>query len=210
MLTLWGYYRSSAAYRLRIALNHKAIPYTQKYVHLAKGEQGADAFRSMNPQGLLPVLELEDGTRLTQSMAILEYLDEVHPTPALLPADPVKRAKIRAVADIIACDIHPIDNLRVLKYLRGPLQQDDAAVNAWYVHWVKLGFDAIEELIEGKGYCFGGAVSLADVCLLPQIYNAHRFKLSLQSYPKIRSVEETCGAATAFAEAHPSAQDDAE
>lgn len=210
MLTLWGYFRSSAAYRLRIAMNYKGIPYQQKYVHLAKGEQGAPEFMAVNPQGLLPVLELEDGQHLTQSMAILEYLEEINPEPAILPKDAVARTKVRAVADIIACDIHPIDNLRVLKYLRGPLAQGDEAVNTWYRHWVKLGFDAIEDLIEGGGYCFGGGVSLADICLLPQLYNAHRFKLSLDSYPKIKSVEDVCGSLKPFADAHPGVQQDAE
>ena len=210
MLTLWGYFRSSAAYRLRIAMNYKGIPYQQNYVHLAKGEQAAPEFIAVNPQGLLPVLELEDGQHLTQSMAILEYIEETYSEPAILPVDAIARTKVRAVADIIACDIHPIDNLRVLKYLRGPLGQEDEAVNTWYRHWVKLGFDAIEELIDGKGYCFGNQVSLADICLLPQLYNAHRFKLSLDSYPKIRSVEDVCGALKPFADAHPDVQKDAE
>ncbi|MBZ0218080.1 MAG: maleylacetoacetate isomerase [Fimbriimonadaceae bacterium] len=210
MLTLWGYFRSSAAYRLRIALNYKNIPHRHKYVHLAKGEQSRAEFLRVNPQGLLPVLELEDGQQLTQSMAILEYLEETCPEPAILPGDAVARAYVRSVADIIACDIHPIDNLRVLKYLRGPLGQDDETVNNWYRHWVRLGFDAIEELIDGDGYCFDGRVSLADICLVPQIFNAQRFKLSLDSYPKIKSVEEVCGALKAFADAHPDAQEDAE
>ncbi len=209
MLTLWGYFRSSAAYRLRIALNHKNIAYRQRTVNLSEGEHSVAEFQEINPQGLVPVLELEDGTRLTQSMAVLEYLEEIYPDPAILPADPVIRTRVRAVADIVACDIHPIDNLRVLKYLRGPLGQDEEAVTTWYNHWLAKGFDAIEALIEGNGYCFGNSVSLADICLMPQIFNAHRFKLSLDSYPRIRSVEESCGAMGAFADAHPGVQLDA-
>lgn len=217
MITLWGYFRSSAAYRLRIALNLKGIPYEQKSVHLAKGEHLAETFRALNPQALVPVAEITDATGLhllIQSMAILEYLEEIYPSPALLPADPILRAKARAAADVVACDVHPLNNLRVLKYLRGPLALGEDAVNAWYRHWVVEGFNAIEALIEAKpdraGFCFANAPSLADICLMPQIYNAHRFKVDLTPYPKIRAVEAGCGALKAFADAHPSAQPDAE
>ena len=210
MPTLWGYFRSSAAYRLRIALNLKGIAYKDKFIHLAKGEQASDDFKAVNPQMLVPVLETDDGDQLVQSMAILEYLEETHPDPALLPGDAIQRARIRAIADIIACDIHPIDNLRILKYLKGPLGQDQDAVNTWYVHWVKLGFDAIEPAIEGGGFCFGAQATIADVCLMPQLYNAHRFNVAMDAYPKIQAVETHCQNIAAFADAHPSNQADAE
>lgn len=213
MVNLWGYWRSSAAYRVRIALNLKNIAYQDKFIHLAKGEQFQADFEKVNPQHLLPVLELEqsDGPHLLrQSMAILEYLEETRPEPPLLPADPLKRAEVRASANMVACDIHPLNNLRILKYLRAELGHDDDAVNTWYRHWVVLGFDALEALIEDGGYCHGGAPSLADVCLMPQIFNARRFNVDVTSYPKIAAVEKTCGALEAFAKAHPSNQPDAE
>jgi len=210
MPTLWGYFRSSAAYRLRIALKLKGIGYQDRFIHLAKGEQAAAEFVAVNPQMLLPVYETDDGDQLVQSMAVLEYLEEIQPEPALLPGDAVQRARIRAVADIIACDIHPVDNLRVLKYLKGPLGRDQDEVDTWYRHWIKLGFDAIEPAIEGGGFCFGANATLADVCLLPQLFNAHRFDLSLDAYPKIRAVEARCQNIAAFEEAHPSNQADAE
>ncbi len=210
MPTLWGYFRSSAAYRLRIAMNLKGIDYQDRFVHLAKGEQGSDEFAAVNPQMLVPVFETNDGDRLVQSMAILEYLEETHPEPALLPGGAVQRARIRAVADIIACDIHPIDNLRILKYLKGPLGHDQDKVDTWYVHWVKLGFDAIEPAIEGGGFCFGEQATLADVCLMPQLYNAHRFNVPMDAYPKIQAVEAHCQNIAAFADAHPLSQADAE
>ncbi len=210
MPTLWGYFRSSAAYRIRIALNLKGIDYQDRFVHLAKGEQASDEFTAVNPQMLVPVFETGDGDSLIQSMAILEYLEETYPEPALLPGDAANRARIRAVADIIACDIHPVDNLRILKYLKGPLGQAQDDVNTWYVHWVKLGFDAIEPAIEGGGFCFGEEATLADVCLIPQLFNAHRFNVPMDAYPKIRAVEAHCQNIAAFADAHPSRQADAE
>jgi len=210
MPTLWGYFRSSAAYRLRIALNLKGITYQDKFIHLAKGEQASEDFAAINPQKLLPVFETDNGDQLVQSMAVLEYLEEAHPEPALISGDAVHRAKIRAIANIIACDIHPINNLRILKYLKAPLGHDQEEVNTWYVHWVKLGFDAIESAIEGDGFCFGEAPTLADVCLMPQLYNAHRFNVPMGAYPKITSVEAKCQNIAAFADAHPSSQADAE
>ena len=213
MLKLWGYFRSSAAYRVRIGLNLKGLAHEHDYVHLAKGEQLGDSFKSINPQRLVPVLEVEEAGRrhlLIQSMAILEYLEETHPEPPFLPKGAIERAQVRAVADIVACDIHPVNNLRVLKYLRRPLGQDQAAVDAWVGHWITAGFEAIEASIGKDGFCFGAQPTLADICLLPQIYNAHRFKVDLKPYPKIRAVEENCASIAAFADAHPSKQPDAE
>ena len=213
MIKFWGYFRSTAAYRVRIGLNLKGLEHECDYVHLAKGEHFGDAFKALNPQQLVPVLEVDEGgTRhaLIQSMAILEYLDETHPTPPFLPEGAVLRARVRGVADIVACDIHPVNNLRVLKYLRGPLGQDEAAVNAWIAHWIAAGFEAIEALIEGERFCFGDQPTLADICLVPQIFNARRFEVDLTPYPKIRAVEERCGEMAAFADAHPAKQPDAE
>ncbi len=210
MPTLWGYFRSSAAYRLRIALNLKGISYQDRFIHLAKGEQGEAEFIAINPQKLLPVFETDDGDYLTQSMAVLEYLEETWPEIPLLPGDAIRKARIRAVADIIACDIHPIDNLRILKYLKDPLGLEQDQVDTWYVHWIKLGFDAIEPAIEGKEFCFGDTATLADVCLMPQLFNAHRFNMSLDEYPKIKAVEAHCQKIAAFIDAHPTNQPDAE
>lgn len=213
MITLWGYFRSSAAYRVRIALNLKDIAHEQAFVHLAKGEQANPAFVARNPQGLVPALEIsEDGEphMLTQSLAILEYLEERYPDPALLPADPVQRAKARAIANMIACDIHPLNNLRVLKYLRGPLTQQEDAVNDWYHHWVKLGFDALEPMLGGDDFCVGDAPSIADACLVPQLYNARRFKVDLTPYPNILAIAERCDTLPAFDKARPENQPDAE
>lgn len=209
-MILWGYFRSSAAYRVRIALNFKGLAYDNRFVHLARGDQFSPEFHAVNPQEVLPVLELDDGARLRQSMAILEWLEETHPEPPLLPGDRLARAEVRATANIVACDVHPINNLRILKYLRGPLGQNDDAVNTWYRHWVMLAFEAIEELIGTDGYCHGGRPSLADVCLVPQIFNARRFNVDMDPYPRVRAVEEVCGALPAFAAAHPSLQPDAE
>jgi len=213
MIKLWGYFRSTAAYRVRIGLNLKGLEHERDYVHLSKGEHLGEAFKALNPQQLLPVLEVDEaGARhvLIQSMAILEYLDETHPSPPFLPKGALARAQVRGIADIVACDIHPVNNLRVLKYLRGPLGQDEAAVNAWVAHWMDAGFEAIEALITGDGFCFGDQPTLADICLVPQLFNAKRFKVDLEPYPKIRAVEERCSSLAAFADAHPAKQPDAE
>lgn len=210
-LTLFDYFRSGAAYRTRIALNLKGIAYEHQCVHLTRngGEQHSDAYKAINPQERVPSLRLEDGTILTQSPAILEWLDEVHPEPPLLPGDPVARAKVRAVAAIIGCDVHPINNLAVLSYLRGPLEQPEENVQAWIANWIHKGFAAVEALVDDGPYCFGDKPSMADLYLIPQVFSAVRFKVPLDAYPKIRAIDETCAAHPAFEQAHPSKQPDA-
>lgn len=211
-MLLYNYFRSSAAFRVRIALNLKGLDYDSTAIHLTKdgGKQFDPAYRAVNPQMRVPTLKLDDGTTLIQSLAIVEYLDEVHPQPPLLPKDPVARASVRAVSQIVACDIHPVNNTSPLTYLRKQLKQDDAAVNAWYQHWVAVGFDAIEALIPGGTYAFGNQVTLADVCLVPQVYNARRFKVDVSKYPKIAAAEAACMKLAAFEQAKPENQPDAE
>ncbi len=211
-MKLYDYFRSSAAYRVRIALNLKDLEAEQVSVHLVRGggEHRQASYLVVNPQGLLPALEIDDGTVLAQSLAILEYLDETHAEPPLLPEDAIARAQVRAICQMVACEIHPLNNLRVMQYLKNELGHEQETVNTWYAHWVKSGFQAIEQVIGSDGYCFGGAVSLADVCLVPQIFNAHRFKVDISPYPKISKVEAVCGALEPFAKAHPASQPDAE
>lgn len=213
MTTLYGYFRSSAAYRVRIALNLKDLAYDQAPVNLVKGEQRGGDFLAHNPQGLVPLLVTDDGVRLTQSLAICEYLEELHPTPALLPEAPAERARVRALAQLVACDIHPLDNLRVLKYLVHELKVDDEAKLAWYRHWIVQGFDALETMLSreaGSGdFCHGDTPGLADVCLVPQAFNAERFECDLSPYPRIRRIVDNCRALEAFRRAAPDAQPDA-
>ena len=213
-MKLWGYFRSSAAFRVRIALNLKRLSYEQASIHLRKNEQGRPDFLALQPQGLVPALD-DDGDVLIQSMAIIEYLDETHPTPPLLPGHPVDRARVRALAQAVACDIHPIDNLRVLRYLAKPLGHDETVVEAWYNHWIKLGFDGIERLLaddERTGtFCHGETPSLADICLVPQVYNAKRYpSFDMAPYPTIRRVFDACMKLDAFDAARPEKQPDAE
>jgi maleylacetoacetate isomerase len=212
MLKLHSYFRSSAAYRCRIALNLKGLAHELAFVHLIKdgGQQNAPAYRALNPQGLVPALEV-DGQAITQSLAIIEYLDEAHPEPKLLPGDALQRARIRAFALAIACDIHPLNNLRVLNYLKGPMGKDQAAADAWYRHWVENGLAACEALLPASKsrFCFGDAPTLADVCLVPQVYNARRFKCDLSKLPRLVAIDEACRALPAFANAAPEAQADA-
>lgn len=211
-MKLYSYFRSSAAYRVRIALNLKGVPYETVPVHLVKdgGRHRSPEYRAVNPQMRVPALALGSGERLFQSLAIIEYLDEVYPEPPLLPADAEHRALARALAQIVACDIHPLNNSGTLAYLRGPFGQSDDAVDAWYAHWVRAGFDAIETLIGPGPYACGAQVTVADVCLVPQLYNARRFKVPLDDYPKIAAVETACNKLPAFDKARPEKQPDAE
>ena len=211
-MKLYSYFRSSAAYRVRIALNLKGLPYEMDFVHLTKdgGRQHSAEFNAVNPAKLVPALRLDGGDVLTQSLAIIDYLDETHPQPPLLPVDPVQRAKVRAVALTIACDIHPIDNLRVLQYLKRTLKHEQSDIDAWYHHWIIQGFNAIEAAIAPGPYCFGAQVTLADVCLIPQVFNARRLKVPLELFPKIVAVESACLKLAAFDKARPENQPDAE
>lgn len=212
-MILHGYYRSSAAFRVRIALNLKGLGYEPVAHHLRHGGQRLPEYLALNPQGLVPALET-GGAVLTQSLAIVEYLDEAHPEPALLPPGALDRAYVRGLAQIVACDIHPIDNLRVLQYLRGPLARPEDEVRAWYNHWIALGFEALEARLAGDPrtgrFCFGDAPGLADICLVPQVVNAGTFALDLAPYPVIRRIFDACMAIDAFAAAHPKRQPDAE
>jgi maleylacetoacetate isomerase len=209
---LYSYFRSSAAYRARIALNLKGLTYDTIAIHLTKdgGQQSSPAFRAVNPQMRVPAMALENGEVLLQSLAIIEYLDEVKPEPRLLPVDALERARVRAVAQIIASDIHPLNNTSSLNYLRRQLKADEAAVNAWYAYWVVAGFDAIETLIRPGPYAFGSMPGLADICLVPQVANARRFKVPLERYPKIVAVDAACAKLPAFERARPDNQPDAE
>ena len=212
-MKLYTYFRSSAAYRVRIALNLKGIVAEQVPVHLTKdgGQQRMPAYLAKNPQALVPALELDDGTVLTQSVAIIEYLDQIKPEPRLVPADPVLAAKVRAVALAIACDTHPLNNLRVLNYLKGPFGRSQPDVDAWYRHWVlEGGLQAVERLITGGPFCFGAAPTLADVILVPQAANARRFDVPIDHLPKVLAADAACTALEPFARAHPSRQADAE
>ncbi len=186
MLKLYSYFRSSAAYRVRIALNLKGLRYEIVPIHLTKagGEQRRPEYRGVNPQMRVPAL-VSGGEVLTQSLAIIEYLEETQREPPLLPGDPVRRAKIRAIAQAIACDIHPLNNLVVLQYLKRTLKHDQASIDSWYAHWIVSGFEAIEAMIAPEPYAFGAEVSLADVCLVPQVANARRYKVPLENFPRI-------------------------
>jgi maleylacetoacetate isomerase len=208
-----GYFRSSAAYRLRIAMNVKGLDYEFRPVHLRKGDQSSDAYKALNPQGLVPALETDQGAVLTQSLAIIEWLEETYPAPALLPRDPVTRAQARAFALAIACEIHPLQNLRVLRYLKAEFGQEQDGLDAWCRHWIEPGLTACEALLargsEGD-FAFGDAPSLAEICLVPQMFSAERFRLDLAPFPRLRALRERCEALPAFADAHPSKQPDAE
>lgn len=211
-MKLYDYFRSSAAYRVRIALNLKSLTYQQIPVSLVKGEQGSPAHLARQPQGLVPALELDDGRVLVQSLAICEYLDEQHPEPPLLPVDIAGRARVRALSQVIACDIHPLDNLRVLRYLTGILDVSEADKLDWYRHWIHEGFRALEVLLaspETGRFCHGDQPTLADLCLVPQLYNARRFECDLSPYPRLVRIGEACDAVEAFTRAHPSRQPDA-
>jgi maleylacetoacetate isomerase len=209
---LYTYFRSSAAYRARIALNLKGLAFDTVSIHLTKdgGRQHAPEFRAVNPQKRVPALALDSGEVLLQSLAIIAYLDEVHPDPPLLPKDPIERARVRAVAQIIACDIHPLNNTGPLNYLRSAIKADRDAVQGWYAHWIAAGFEAIEELIKPGPYAFGPNVTIADICIVPQVANARRFKVPLDRFPNIVAVDAAANQLPAFDAARPERQPDAE
>lgn len=207
-MELYSYFRSTAAYRVRIALNLKGIEYLLTPVNLLKDEQQSDWYLAVNPMGLVPALRLDDGTVLSQSTAILEWLEETSPELPLLPADPLQRSRIRALANIIACDIHPLNNLRVLQHLVGVLEVSEGAKKEWYHHWIQLGFGALEQQMADGAYTAGDGLSMADVYLVPQVFNALRFDMAMSPYPKIMSVYKRCNELDAFIKAHPDHQQD--
>jgi maleylacetoacetate isomerase len=211
-LKLYTYFRSSAAFRVRIALNLKALAYQPSFVHLAKGEHLQPTYRAVNPQGLVPALET-DGALLAQSIAIMEYLEETHPQPPLLPADPLGRARVRGLALIVACEIHPLNNPRVLKYVKNALGHTQDDVDTWYRHWIADGLAKLEAELGKPGtgrYSHGEAPTMADCCLVPQIFNAQRFQCDLAPYPVVMRVFDACMQLDAFDRAQPVKQPDAE
>ena len=214
-MKLHGYFRSSAAYRVRIALNLKGLAYESVPVHLLRdgGEHLTSNYLKLNPQGLVPAFE-DSGAVLTQSLAIIEYLEETHAEPALLPADPIERARVRALALAIACDIHPLNNLRVLNYVSGEMAQGDDSRLAWYRHWTESGLAAVEALVAGHPmtgtFCHGNKPGYADTCLIPQIANARRFDCDLSACPELVRIDAACNALPAFLDAAPQSQPDAE
>ena len=204
----YEYWRSSAAYRVRIALNLKGVDYESRPVNLLESEQRSDEYRALNPLGLVPMLEI-DGHRLTQSLAICNYLNSIVPEPPFMPADAADRAHALAMALTIACDIHPLNNLRILKYLKGPLGVSEEAKDEWYRHWVSEGLTALEEMARPRAGAFllGDEPSVADICLVPQLYNARRFSVPITDYPTLRRADESASAHPAFAAAHPDRQE---
>ena len=214
-MKLYTFFRSSASYRVRIALNLKKISYEQAPIHLRRGggEQLTPAYTAINPQALVPTLE-DGGKFLTQSLAIIEYLEEKYPQPPLLPSDPAEKALVRSMAMIIACEVHPIQNLRVLNHVKKEYGQTDEQVNRWAQHWIDLGLSALEQTLvsqtrRGK-FCYGDTPTLADICLVPQLGNARRYGCDLAKYPQILAIEKNCMVVAAFADAAPEKQPDAE
>ena len=214
-MKLYTFFRSSASYRVRIALNLKGLTYEQVPIHLRRGggEQFAVSYKTINPQALVPAFE-DDGRILTQSLAIMEYLEERHPKPALLPADPADRALVRSMALIIACEVHPIQNLRVLVHLKNNMHQSDDDLNRWARHWIDLGLSALEQIVVSSSkrskFCFSDTPTVADICLVPQLANARRFGCDLSVYPTLLRIEKACNALPPFANAAPEKQPDAE
>lgn len=210
-MILHGYWRSGAAYRTRIALALKGLAFHQQGVDLRTGAQRSEAFVALNPQGMVPALEV-DGVVLTQSPAILEWLEDAHPAPALLPTDVIDRARVRAMAALIGCDIHPLNNLRVGKALRETFGADQAAIDAWAARWILPGFEALEALVarHGAGWCFGDSPTLADCYLIPQVYSARRFNVALEAFPRLLAIDTAAARHPAFIAAHPDAQPDAD
>ena len=211
-MQLYTYFRSSAAYRSRIALNLKGLTYEAISIHLQKegGLNRKPEYRAINPLMRVPVLRLDSGGLLTQSIAIIEYLDETHPQPPLLPRDALKRAQVRAMAQLIACDIHPLNNTSTLRYLKNELGQDQAKIDTWYHHWILEGFTALETMVAATPYAAGADVTLADICVVPQVANARRLKVPLDRFPKIVAIDAACGKLEAFIKARPENQPDAE
>ena len=212
MMKLYNYFRSSASFRVRIALNLKGLDYDYIPVHIARGDHKTGPFSAISPDMLVPLLE-DDGEHFTQSMAIIEYLDEIHPEPALLPHDPAGRAHVRALAQSIACEIHPLNNLRVLKYLVRELKLGDDAKNAWYRHWVREGMLAFERQLAQRPaslYCWGDTPTLADCCLVPQVFNGQRFDCDFSGLPRTMAAFEACMQLDAFQRAQPTRCPDAE
>ena len=213
-MQLYNYFRSSASYRVRIALQVKGLAYDYRSLHLVKGEHKAPEYTARLGDALVPALVTDDGAVLSQSMAIIEYLDETHPTPPLLPATPLARAQVRALAQMVACEIHPLNNLRVLQYLTQELGVSGAQKDAWYAHWVALGLQAVEDSLarspDTGRFCHGDTPGLADCCLVPQVFNARRFNCALDAYPTITRIVAACEQLPAFQQAAPSAQPDAE
>ena len=213
-MKLYTFFRGSSPFRVRIALNLKGLAYEAAFVHLAKGEQRKPAYTAVNPQSLVPALVLDDGHVLTQSLAIIEYLDETFPRPALLPADSLERARVRALSLIVACDIHPLNNARTLSYLRKEMNQTEDQVNTWYRHWVADGLAKLEASLThfpGTGrFCHGDAPTMADCCLVPQVFNAKRFQCDTTSFPTVMRIFDECMTLEAFDRAQPAKQPDAE
>lgn len=211
-MKLYTFFRSSAAFRVRIALNVKGLAYESIGKAFAKNEHRAPDYLALNPQGLLPALAI-DGEVLSQSLAIIEYLDETHPLPKLLPTSAIARAHVRSMAMAIACDIHPLNNLRVLNYLKGPLQQDEETVNTWYRHWITSGFAGLEAQARqhsvNQRFMYADSVTMADICLVPQMFNARRFKTDLSAFPTLVAISRHLETLPAFADARPDAQPDA-
>lgn len=212
-MKLYGFFRSSAAFRVRIALNLKGLAYDAVSIHLRRNDQAKPDYHGVNPQGLVPALEI-DGQTLIQSLAIIEYLDEIHPDPPLLPQTPGERARVRALADIVACDIHPINNLRVLRYLTHSFARSESDIGAWYNHWIEAGFQALEVLLAEDArtgiFCHGDRPGLADIALVPQVVNAERYRLDMAPYPTITRICDSCMMLAPFQAAHPDNQPDRE
>ncbi len=211
-MKLYTYFRSSAAFRVRIALNLKGIAYEPVFVHLAKGEHRKPEYAGVYPQGLLPTL-VDDGEALSQSLAIIEYLEETHPRPALLPSDAAGRARVRSLSLLVACEIHPLNNLRTLQHLKRVLGQSEEQVNAWYRHWIADGFAKLEADLKRGGtgrFCHGDSPTMADCCLVPQVFNAKRYQSDLAPYPTVTRIFDACMRLEAFDRAQPTKQPDAE